>query len=103
MVGISLAPTRHQGHGVLPRRVVAQMAAGTVLTRAAEQLSTQQIRWLRLMSNSVTVEDLASQMGYSRRAMSRTLRALYDEMGVTSRTEALITAQEWGLLDTPTA
>jgi len=44
------------------------------------------------------VTSLARSSGYSEREMYRLLSALYARLGVTTRTEALLRADRWGLL-----
>ena len=46
---------------------------------------------------------LARTAGYSQREMYRVLAALYSRLGASTRTEALLRADRWGLLNTPTA
>ncbi|MDN3354172.1 hypothetical protein [Actinomadura sp. DC4] len=91
------------GQTVLPAAVTAVLTAGSVAGGAtgwSPQL--EQVAWLRQLAAGTTVARLAVQAGYSERAMFRLLRALYDHMGVGSRTEAIIRAQELGwLVDVP--
>jgi DNA-binding NarL/FixJ family response regulator len=54
--------------------------------------------WLRHLADSGTVGSLAGQSGYSEREMYRLLGALYSRLGASNRTEALILAERWGLL-----
>jgi DNA-binding NarL/FixJ family response regulator len=61
-------------------------------------LSGTERRWLRELSTGMTVGRLAQQEHYSERVMFRLLRELYDRLGVRNRTEALMYAQERGLL-----
>ncbi|SEU14237.1 helix-turn-helix domain-containing protein [Nonomuraea wenchangensis] len=46
----------------------------------------------------MTVADLADRAGYSERAMFRLLQALYREIGVATRIQAIVRAQERGWL-----
>ncbi|SNQ45906.1 Response regulator receiver protein [Frankia canadensis] len=57
-----------------------------------------QLSWLRQLAAGSTVSRLAGQIGYSERAMFRQLRGLYQQMGVSGRTEAILRAQEFGWL-----
>jgi DNA-binding CsgD family transcriptional regulator len=45
------------------------------------------------------VGELAESVGYSERAMYRQLRRLYERLGATNRTEALLQALRRGLID----
>lgn len=56
----------------------------------------QQVVWLRRLADGWTVARLASDTGYSERAMYRLLRELYRQIGVGSRLEAIILAHEEG-------
>ncbi|MFH8220075.1 hypothetical protein ACH4C2_12410 [Streptomyces sp. NPDC018057] len=58
--------------------------------------SADQIAWLRRLSDGWTVSRLASDTGYSERAMYRLLRAFYQRIGVGTRLEAIMLAQDKG-------
>lgn len=83
---------------VLPSRVARRMAAGVAPDDTAPALSEQQVGWLRELVSGATVTSLARSSGYSEREMYRLLSALYARLGVTTRTEALLRADRWGLL-----
>ncbi|HKG51131.1 MAG TPA: hypothetical protein VKB14_11880 [Actinomycetales bacterium] len=87
-----------RGSAVLPSGVARQLAAGVMPDDAAPALSEQQVGWLRELVNGATVTSLAKSAGYSEREMYRLLSALYGRLGVTTRTEALLRADRWGLL-----
>lgn len=55
--------------------------------------------WLRALAGGETVAALADRIGYSERETYRMLGALYQKIGVTNRTEAIIWATRHGLLD----
>jgi DNA-binding NarL/FixJ family response regulator len=61
-------------------------------------LTDQEVAWLRSLAAGVRIADLAHISGHSERAMYRLLRHLYDRMGASDRTGALLTATRWGLL-----
>lgn len=87
------------GQAVLPAAVVAALVADSAVDAAPPQmLSAEKLSWLRALAAGTTVAQLASQVGYSERAMFRLLRALYRDMGVSSRVEALMRAREKGWL-----
>ncbi len=54
--------------------------------------------WLRTLADGGTVSVLARGVGYSEREMYRLLSGVYVRLGATSRTEALLLAERWGLL-----
>ncbi|WP_208614568.1 response regulator transcription factor [Streptomyces regalis] len=58
--------------------------------------SAEQIAWLRRLSDGWTVSRLASDTGYSERAMYRLLRAFYQRIGVSTRLEAIMLAHDKG-------
>lgn len=58
--------------------------------------STEQLAWLRRLSDGWTVSRLASDTGYSERAMYRLLRAFYQRIGVSTRLEAIMLAHDKG-------
>jgi DNA-binding NarL/FixJ family response regulator len=55
--------------------------------------------WLRALAAGDTVAGLAERIGYSERETYRLLGSLYEKLGVTNRTEAIIWATRHGLLD----
>ncbi|MEW1585240.1 DNA-binding response regulator [Micromonospora vinacea] len=83
------------GQSVMPTGVMT-----AVLGAAADTipLPTAGAVWLRELAAGTTVAQLALQSGYSERAMFRLLRALYKQMGASSRVEAIMRAREWGWL-----
>lgn len=65
---------------------------------AGVELSEEEAEWLTALARGATVVHLADDFGYSERAMFRRLHELYTRLGVSNRTEALVTAQRLGLL-----
>jgi DNA-binding NarL/FixJ family response regulator len=57
------------------------------------------ISWLQALASGETVAELSLRLGYSEREMYRRLRRLYSRIGATGRTDALLRASRWGLLD----
>ena len=87
------------GQAVLPAPVAALLASGDGAGTGPDLvLSAERVSWLRALAAGGTVAQLASQAGYSERAMFRLLRSLYRDMGVGGRVEALMRAQERGWL-----
>lgn len=65
---------------------------------AGVEISDEEADWLTDLAAGATVVRLADDYGYSERAMFRRLHDLYTRLGVTNRTEALVTAQRLGLI-----
>lgn len=84
-----------EGQAVMPAAVVIALAASSP---AAATPSAQQLSWLRRLATGSTVGRLADEAGYSERAMFRLLQALYQQMGVSNRLEAIMHAKEAGWL-----
>ncbi|MGY0002463.1 DNA-binding response regulator [Micromonospora sp. I033] len=89
------------GVSILPAEVLRALGGheGAESLNMPRPLSEEQLSWLRALARGSTVTRLASMAGYSERAMYRLLRSLYAQLGVRSRTEALIRAQSLGLID----
>lgn len=81
----------------LPANVVRLFASGQTSSGSAV-LSSAENDWLRALSKSVTVAELAASSGYSEREMYRCLGRVYRRMGVRGRAEALVLAGKWGLV-----
>lgn len=64
-----------------------------------EWITAEEIEWLKLLAAGATVQQLAEKAGYSERALYRLLHGLYGRMRVANRTEAILQASRWGLLD----
>jgi DNA-binding NarL/FixJ family response regulator len=84
------------GQSVLPPDVLALLAA----TAPPDVVPSPMDRlvWLHHLAAGGTVAELADRLGYSERAMYRMLHALYREMGVRTRLEAVLRARESGLV-----
>lgn len=83
------------GQAVLPAALAAAMVSGG---RPRGEPSSEQLSWLRQLANGSTVAGIAAEAGYSERAMYRLLRALYHQLGVRTRMQAIMRAQEAGWL-----
>lgn len=81
---------------VLPTDVARSLARGD---QDEEIVGEEQAGWLRALARGATVEELAESVGYSERAMYRQLRRLYERLGASNRTEALLQALRRGLID----
>jgi len=59
----------------------------------------EEAAWLTDLAAGATVARVADEAGYSERAMFRKLHDLYTRLGVSSRAEAIVAAERFGLLD----
>ncbi|MDR7320817.1 MULTISPECIES: DNA-binding response regulator [Catenuloplanes] len=82
------------GQSVLPTAVVSLLANGG--EQQAGAVDPDRIAWLGKLASGMTVAQLATQMGYSERAMFRLLAALYREIGASNRIEAVVHARDRG-------
>ena len=78
---------------------VAAAVAETHTVISAPALGQDERCWLRWLAGGKTVASLAVAACYSEREMYRLLRKLYTRLGASGRTEALLAAQRYGLLD----
>jgi DNA-binding NarL/FixJ family response regulator len=85
-----------EGQAVMPAAVVTALAAHS--PTAAATPSAEQLSWLRQLATGSTVGQLADEVGYSERAMFRLLQALYRQIGVATRLQAIMHAKESGWL-----
>jgi DNA-binding NarL/FixJ family response regulator len=92
-------------HGAitLPTEVVRALNSSSAPTEEniAGKLSAKEVSWLSELGHGTTVARLAQQAGYSERAMFRLLRDVYERIGVRTRTEAILYAQQQGWLSRP--
>jgi DNA-binding NarL/FixJ family response regulator len=88
-----------EGEAIMPAAVASALAAARQLVPASHvALPAEQIAWLRNLSAGRTVAALAKEAGYSERAMYRLLRAVYEQLGVRTRVEAIVQVQAAGWL-----
>lgn len=83
-----------EGDSIVPIAAVQSLVAG--VGSAVENLSPQELEWLRQLAGGDTVAKLAKAAGYSERMMFRLLRALYGKLAARNRTEALMYARDRG-------
>jgi DNA-binding NarL/FixJ family response regulator len=86
------------GFTMMPIDIAQILAARGEANAEPPDLSERELAWLRALANNVTVLSLARQSGYSEREMYRLLSALYERLGTTTRTSALLRADRLGLL-----
>ncbi|HUG74439.1 MAG TPA: hypothetical protein VMM81_02040 [Acidimicrobiia bacterium] len=84
----------------LPTATVSELAAEWPDAHAPRpEIDAEEIDWLTALAAGTTVTRLADDAGYSERAMFRRLHDLYTRLGVSSRAEAIVTAERLGLLE----
>jgi len=86
-------------HIVIPAPVARSMARENGRKTQPMGLGEDEISWLQALGSGETVAELSLRLGYSEREMYRRLRRLYSRIGATGRTDALLRAARWGLLD----
>jgi DNA-binding NarL/FixJ family response regulator len=86
-------------HTVLPTLLARRMVRDTSIVLRPGGVGDDEVSWLRALASGETVAALGRRLGYSEREMYRRLRRLYSRMGARGRTEALLRAAKWGLLD----
>jgi len=85
------------GQTLLPRQVARSLCRSQV--GPVPQLLGKEREWLRHLADCGTVAGLARAVGYSEREMYRLLGGVYARLGASNRTEALLLAERWGLLE----
>jgi DNA-binding NarL/FixJ family response regulator len=90
-----------RGYTLLPAPIARAIAIGEPCGQDPDWVTPQEIEWLRMLAAGVTIQELAEKAGYSERAFYRVLHGLYGRMRVASRTEAILQASRWGLLEDP--
>ena len=83
---------------VLPERIARAIHQPSTTT-APPPLQARERQWLRQLGTGTTVSALAESAAYSEREMYRLLSKLYTRLGAANRTEALLRAERWGVLD----
>ncbi|WP_238005905.1 DNA-binding response regulator [Dactylosporangium sp. AC04546] len=88
------------GEAVMPVGVADLLLTGRPARLPRRPAPTaQQVAWLLELSRGRTVASLAAEAGYSERAMYRLLQALYQQIGVSTRLEAIMLGREAGWFD----
>lgn len=91
-----------EGQVVLPASVAAALVAGGSSALEGQVVpSESRLSWLRQLAAGATVAQLAGNAGYSERAMYRLLQTLYQQLGVSTRMQAIMRAQNLGWLGVP--
>jgi DNA-binding NarL/FixJ family response regulator len=88
-----------QGTTAISTKLAHQIVATARVTQDDCPVSAREASWIRTLAQGGTVTKLAQDSGYSEREMYRILHQTYDRMGARNRSEALVRAVGWGLLD----
>jgi DNA-binding NarL/FixJ family response regulator len=83
----------------LPQSVALSMARHARVRPPPGWITDEEVEWLQILSQGATVLVMSEQVGYSERSMYRLLHSLYSRMEVANRTEAVLRASQWGLLE----
>ena len=84
---------------LLPVPIARALFVNENPTVDVSEISSEEVRWLQMIADGVTVAELARQASYSEREMFRLLNRLYQRMGARNRMEALVSAVRSGLLE----
>lgn len=87
------------GYGVMPAELLRRAIPTAAHQPEVLSLGGEEMNHLVRLASGLTVAQLASESGYSEREMFRILRRVYDQLGVTGRTEALMKIAALGMLD----
>ena len=88
-----------RGTTLMPTELAHQIMTTVRVAPPECPVSARETDWIRSLAHGRTVTKLAQDSGYSEREMYRILHQTYGRMGVRNRTEALVRAAGWGLLD----
>lgn len=97
---ISTVRSAALGYTLLPQHVARSLSRPQV--GPPPHLEPPERAYLRLLAAGGTVASLARRSGYSEREMYRLLSGTYRRLGAHNRTEALLLAERWGLLEEET-
>jgi DNA-binding NarL/FixJ family response regulator len=96
---IALLAAGLQDRSIIPTPVARRLARQRSGGQPAVGLTEMQVEWLSRLASGVTVSALAARAGYSEREMYRLLAATYQVLGTENRSQALVKAARWGVLD----
>lgn len=91
-----------RGQVLLPAHVahtIATLAQRPCRPDWLDWVTGEETQWLCQLAQGVKINRLADSVGYSERAMYRLLQTLYGQMKVNGRSQAVVQAERWGLLD----
>ena len=87
------------GWTLLPGAVARALADGTAAHDGVPELDAQDKEWLDALASGLTVEELAHRADLSEREAYRRLKKIYERLSASSRTQALVQAARFGLID----
>ena len=82
-------------HVTLERDQLADMTSGA---QRGPQISEREQAILRLLASGVTTREVGLQLDYSESTVKRTIRGVFEKMGVRNRSEAVAEAIKRGLI-----
>lgn len=97
-LAVEVVRSAADGRVVVPERV-ARALSRPAHTEVAPRLEPREREWLRQLGEGCTVASLARSAAYSEREVYRLLSRTYHRLGASNRTDALLRAERWGLLD----
>lgn len=86
------------GRALLPAAVARELAAAVPPARPRPDLSTEQVRMLRLMARGLSMAAIARELRVSERTLYREAKRVSALLGASNRGEALVKAARWGWL-----
>ena len=81
---------------------VARRLLGRQTREEANGLSAREMQVLHFAARGIRNRDIAEQLGVSTRTVEGHLTSIFNKLGVSSRTEAIVQAAAQGLLDLQT-
>lgn len=87
------------GRVLMPANVARRLMPTGPRSGAPDWVTPDETTWMRQLASGMKINEAAEANGYSERAMYRLLNGLYTRMGVSSRSEAVVQAERWGLLN----
>ena len=96
---VQVAEAAARGDALLPSGIARGLPGHGVDPHAERpHVEEEELEWLEELAQGATVVGLADAFGYSERVMFRRLHDLYERLGASNRSEALINAVRLGLL-----
>lgn len=86
------------GNAMIPLKTLRELTVGTAAPNPPPPLGAHDLAILRRIAEGAPVTSLAAAEWVSRRQMHRRLRKLYERLGATNRSQAIITATQLGLV-----
>lgn len=100
---IEAVRTAYEGKTMFSARLTANLANILADSEISDQLSTREQDVLRLAARGLTNKAIGFQLSISDRTVQGHLAKIYEKLGASSRTEAVIRAVRLGLIEPPTS